>query len=450
MHYIYNQVMEFKYYDFNVESVVIENFRRFSRLEVELERSVTALTAPNGGGKSAILQALAIGCAHFVNCFNVSSGISGISPDDHRLVHQLGEGMTPAPGEVKIECKGCVGDTQCVWSRERACRPNAKTRFANAQCLQIGAQKIMHHSAASDIGDSSTYPIAPLVLFYDTERLSSKQRLTEKRKPQRADRFEGYGDCLTSGSYINIFKDWYKALSAQLLQEDPAGKRYGMIKNQLDIVNKAVSVALAHVGWSHLKWDFIRNDLSLEHPEYGTLCFSQLSDGIRNVLNLVADIVHRAVRINPLAPADLLSHIKGLVLIDEIDMYLHPEWQQQIIRVFREMLPHVQFVISTHSPQVLSTLKKNQIRVLMEADGEFYAEQPSFSPYAHSSANALAEIFGVNPVPKVPEDEDIVRVQQLYRNGKFDEAEDLKSQLAREGVTFKEADIAFWKLFASK
>lgn len=440
--------MVFEYYDFNIDFVSIENFRRFSRLEVELDRSVTALTAPNGGGKSAILQALAIGCAHFVNSFNVSSGISGVAPNDHRLVHQLGEGMTPAPGEVRIVCKGNVGDTPCEWSRERACRPNSKTRFANAQCLQSAALKIMQHSAASDRGESLTYPIAPLVLFYDTERLSSKQRLTEKRKPQRADRFEGYGDSLTSGSYINIFKDWYKALSFQLLQENPMGRRYEIIKNQLAIVNNAVSVALTHVGWKNLRWDFIRNDLSLEHSEYGSLCFSQLSDGIRNILNLVADIVHRAVRINPLAPADLLSYIKGLVLIDEIDMYLHPEWQQQIIRVFRDLLPNVQFVISTHSPQVLSTLKKNQIRVIMEVDGEFYAEQPSFSPYAHSSANALAEIFGVNPIPKVIEDEDIVRVQQLYRNGRFAEAERLKLELAQKGVYFKDADVAFWKFCA--
>lgn len=442
--------MVFEYYDFNVESVVIENFRRFNRLEVGLERSVTALTAPNGGGKSAILQALAIGCAHFVNSFNVDSGISGVLPDDHRLVHQLGEGMTPAPGEVKIECKGCVADTIGVWSRERACRPNAKTRFANAQCLQLAAQKIMRHSAEADAGKSDSYPIAPLVLYYDTQRLSSKQRLTEKRKPQRADRFEGYGDCLTSGSYIKIFKDWYRALSAQLLQEKPESKRCGIIKNQLSIVENAVDVALSHVGWSHLKWDFIRNDLSLEHADAGSLCFSQLSDGIRNILNLVADIVHRAVRINPLAPPDLLAHIKGLVLIDEIDMYLHPEWQQQIIRVFRELLPNVQFVISTHSPQVLSTLKKSQIRVITEEDGAYYAEQPAFSPYAHSSANALAEIFGVNPKPKVLEDDAIVRVQQLYRNGRFDEAETLRAELSRKEVDFKEADVAFWKLFARK
>lgn len=442
--------MAFKYHDFFVKEIELYNFRKFDYLHVTFNDQVTALTAPNGGGKSAILDALAVGCSHYVNSLNISSGITGFSVDDHRLINQRGEGMTPAIDDMRIVCKGRVGNKEMEWSRERTNKDNAKTRIANAQCLQKAAQDFLKLSAHADIEPQDDYPVAPLIVFYDTQRLSNKQRLTEKRKPQRADRFEGYGDCLTSGSYIRIFKDWYKALSAQFLQETPGSYRHSILKNQLSIVNHAVSAALSHVGWHNLKWDFIRNDLSMEHADYGTLCFSQLSDGIRNVLNLVADIVHRAVRINPLAAPDLLLNIKGLVMIDEIDMYLHPQWQQHIIGVFREIFPCVQFIVSTHSPQVLSTLKKEQIRIIGNDGDSYFASQPEYSPYAKSSINALADIFGVNPVPVVPEKIDILKVQQLYRNGQFEQAEALRQNLLARGVEFNSADIDLWKIMANK
>ncbi|MBE6417851.1 MAG: hypothetical protein E7033_05230 [Akkermansiaceae bacterium] len=442
--------MSFHYYDFYIKEVELQNFRKFDYLHITFDPHITALTAPNGGGKSAVLAAVAVGISHFVNSLNPYSGITGFAQDDHRLLKQQGSGMTPAPDDVKIICRGNVCNEAHEWSRERTYKPNAKTRIANAQCLQAAAKKIILASTAADSSSTAPYPIAPLVLFYDTQRLSLKQRLTEKRKPQRADRFEGYGDCLTSGSYIRIFKDWYKALSAQYLQEASESPRKQLIKKQLTIVNQAVSSALSPVGWQNLSWDFIRNDLTMTHPQIGTLCFSQLSDGIRNILNLVADIAHRAVRINPMAPHDLLAHIRGIVLIDEIDMYLHPQWQQQIIKIFRQIFPCIQFIISTHSPQVLSTLRKEQIRIIGDNDGQGYADIPTHSPYAHASSKALAEIFAVNPIPLVTEQQDIAKVQQLYRSGRFEEAEALQHTLAAQGIDFEQQDIDFWKLLAAK
>lgn len=78
--------MAFKYHDFFVKEIELYNFRKFDYLHVTFNDQVTALTAPNGGGKSAILDALAVGCSHYVNSLNISSGITGFSVDDHRLL----------------------------------------------------------------------------------------------------------------------------------------------------------------------------------------------------------------------------------------------------------------------------------------------------------------------------------------------------------------------------
>ncbi|MBR2125714.1 MAG: AAA family ATPase [Akkermansia sp.] len=441
--------MEFDYYTFSIEEIELLNYRKFAQLNMIFDKSVTALTAPNGGGKSAVLSALAVGCSLFIQQFNVESGIRGFNIADHRLVKQQGGGMTPASGDVEIHCRGTIGHKTIFWQRERSYGEDTRTRISNALELQQAARQFLSKSSAADCDNAAPYPVAPLIAFYDTQRQFNKLRLTQKRKVRRADRFEGYMDCLTSGSYIRIFKDWYKSLTTQVMQESVGSSLHTQLSNQLSIVKHAVNIALEHVGWHNLKWDFIHNDLSLEHENQGTLCYSQLSDGIQSVLSLITDLVHRAVRINPVAPPDLLENISGFVMIDEIDMFLHPDWQQHIIRVYTKIFPKVQFVISTHSPQVLSTLRKEQIRIITtEENGTAQVYQPETNPYAQSASLSLTHIFNVNPVPDVEEKPLIAKLQQLYRNGKFAEGDRLRLELSAHGIDIMESDVDFWKFMA--
>jgi predicted ATP-binding protein involved in virulence len=90
----------------------------------------------------------------------------------------------------------------------------------------------------------------------------------------------------------------------------------------------------------------------------------------------------------------------GIVLIDEVDMHLHPEWQQVVLQALMEAFPRMQFVVTTHSPQVLTTVKSENIRVL--AHGE--ALEPQCEIKGIDSAVALNDIMGVNPVPQQVEE----------------------------------------------
>lgn len=452
--------MEYSHYSFNIKKIILKNYKKFDNLSIELNESITAITAPNAGGKSAVLQALAVGCAHFVNSVEINPGTKMcIQEDDHRLIPQKGGGMAPVSEDASIECEGTIGNEHIEWKRERSSKKGAKTRIANAKSLQNAARRLRSESQKVDEGQTHVYPIAPLIAYYDTSRLNRESKLTEKRKAQKQDRFEGYLECLCSGSYIRIFKKWFRDLSYQIWQESESLRQRELSPDdieirsihmrQRDIVVQAVNEALEYVGWGNLKWDSIKNSLTLEHKKYGRLCIEQLSDGIRNILNLVTDIAHRAVKLNPLADENLLSEIQGLVIIDEIDMYLHPGWQQRIVSVFRDIFPKVQFVISSHSPQVLSTLKKEQIRLLYEdEDGNHHAEYPEESPYARSAAEALGVVFDVNPVPEVEESKEILDLELLYRDGKTKDADKLRTSLQEKGVVIPQCDVDFWKIIA--
>src|SRR5512133_2268754 len=132
----------------------------------------------------------------------------------------------------------------------------------------------------------------------------------------------------------------------------------------LEAARNATDTVLSPSRWSRLDWDFMAADVVASHPEQGKLRVSYLSDGIRNLIGLVADLAHRAARLNPHLGADACRKCPGIVLIDEVDMHLHPAWQQVVVTLLRNAFPRVQFVLTTHSHLVASTVPSASIRLL--------------------------------------------------------------------------------------
>jgi predicted ATP-binding protein involved in virulence len=110
----------------------------------------------------------------------------------------------------------------------------------------------------------------------------------------------------------------------------------------------------------------------------------------------------------------------GILLIDEVDLHLHPEWQQSIIRMLGAAFPHLQLVVSTHSPQVLSTVDVSAIRVVRFLNGSVQVSTPQFQTKGVESADVLAFIMGVDPVPKVPEAKWLSDYRALIEEGQLD------------------------------
>ncbi len=108
-----------------------------------------------------------------------------------------------------------------------------------------------------------------------------------------------------------------------------------------------------------------------------TLDIEQLSDGEKNIIALIGDIARRLVIANPNSDAPLES--EGIILIDEIDLHLHPKWQRSILPSLQIIFPNCQFFISTHSPQVISSVKPKDIFVLEYINGKIESFKPDES-----------------------------------------------------------------------
>jgi predicted ATP-binding protein involved in virulence len=208
-------------------------------------------------------------------------------------------------------------------------------------------------------------------------------------------------------------------------------------------IQKAVNIALRPSGWENPEWDFAEDCIIATHPEQGRLPVDFLSDGIRNMIGLVSDIAHRAYRLNSHFKDMAAEKSPGIVLIDEVDIHLHPQWQQLVLNTLMESFHKIQFIVTTHSPQVLTTIRKENIHILnIDSDGKCTTEMPEKSPLAQESGFVLADIMNVHPRPDIP---DIISkthdYEQLILAGRGDseEATAIKEYLEKEGYEFSDA-----------
>lgn len=161
---------------------------------------------------------------------------------------------------------------------------------------------------------------------------------------------------------------------------------------------------MAEEGWSNFHYSYLYDELAMTHPDHGALPISILSDGVRAMISLVADLALRCVRLNGYLGERAPLESTGIVLIDEVDLHLHPAWQQKVLPTLRQAFPKLQFIVSSHSPQVLSTVKSGNIRVVFkDGAGQWQAHSPAQEVLGLESAIALNDVMGVNPIPPVAE-----------------------------------------------
>lgn len=132
---------------------------------------------------------------------------------------------------------------------------------------------------------------------------------------------------------------------------------------------------------------------------------SQLGDGVRCMVGLVGDLACRCAMLNISMGRDAVKSARGVVLIDEIDLHLHPAWQQTIISDFQKAFPKLQLIVTTHSPQVLSTVHGENIRILdRDRNGAVFAGKPIGQSYGEPSGDVLHSIMMVDPQPLFKKD----------------------------------------------
>jgi predicted ATP-binding protein involved in virulence len=272
---------------------------------------------------------------------------------------------------------------------------------ANIVGRSPGTVVIGHHPPSlSDPIAVSTQFTLPVIAFYAANRFWSAAEPSEMvAATQKSSRTDAYVMWWDASAASNNLQTWAisKSLERNQLAAEAGKKSDNVIDDELALVNSALKAALD--GARGLKYDFAQRSLLVEWGA-GTVGdlpdtrFADLSDGQRAIVGLVADIARRMCLLNPHLGQEVTHKTPGIVLIDELDVHLHPRWQRVIPHALRKAFPSVQFITATHSPQILGEVEPEEI-VLLNASG---AAHPRAS-YGLDSSSVLEEIMDANPRP---------------------------------------------------
>ena len=222
--------------------------------------------------------------------------------------------------------------------------------------------------------------------------------------------------------------EWFRNMTISKYQRQE--ENLGSIP-ELDAVYAAMESCLQRLSeYSDIKVRYNMNTNELDvyysntNGERMRIPLNQLSDGYKGMISLAADIAYRMAALNPQLGIQVLEKSGGLVLIDEIDLHLHPAWQQRVLDNLTEIFPRVQFIVSTHAPAVIHSVRTENLRIL---NGN-QVNQVYGQVYGKDIQSVLNEIMEARERP-----EKITRLfdtfYQLLEENKLDAAEKVLDEL---------------------
>jgi predicted ATP-binding protein involved in virulence len=353
----------------NIDRISIENFKNFENLELELAKGVNLFVGTNGSGKTAILEALCVAAGGFFGTREQKMQ-RGIEFNEIQLLpttelSQLQTGTFVYRKEtatVEAYSKELNGS----WSRtiKRDTKTNDTKYLKNLSNYGAEFYKKFH-----DIEDRS---IAPLISYYSTQRLFNDSYQSQKQKIEEANgRANGYVQCLGEKAIKQQLMQWLADASTLRANLFISGRKI-IVDKTLDAIESAIKETFTY--FLDLESDQnirllmnpkLDNEIFVQLNEFRLLPISYYSDGFRNLLFLIVDLVWRASTLNPwLSYDELKGQSVGVVMIDEIDLHLHPTWQAKAISLLQRLFPNIQFFITTHSPTVVANFEKGTLYVI--------------------------------------------------------------------------------------
>ena len=421
-----------------IESVTIENYRAIEHLHLPLDPSLTVLHGDNTCGKTSVLSAMAVGLGVIPELLPGGSVIDFLETDLREDARYVQVALTTTD--------------RIAWKRRRS-MDSASLHPVMEGTRSLDVERLRNE--LNGVVNPDSPAMLPIVAFYDTDRAAlggsergavgrlrcyAAQAVQEEMRCRgfRADyssRYAALNGALEARTDFSELFTWFYARENDELREQKKRNEFSRRLNDLSAVRRAIESMLNGVSDAHVETEPLRFSVSATSAEgkEEEFALDQLSDGQRAVLALAADLAWRMARGNPHLDDSLAS--EAIVLIDEVGLHLHPSWQQRILNDLRRTFPNAQFVVSTHSPQVLTTVEPEHIVELAREEGRIVAGSVAGWTYGAESGDVLSVVMGVDERPVNDFTRALARYRRLVSEGMGEAREALTLRAILEGLS---------------
>ncbi|MGA2487396.1 MAG: AAA family ATPase [Roseiarcus sp.] len=432
---------------FFVKTLTLENFRCFEKAELgPFDPHFNLLVGTNGTGKSSVLLALANLLREVANS---PAGIAkgplvgdlDVRVDQRDTANKLEHKATRSRGKISSSLEW--GAESFVFSERFGDeRGNVKSELL---------RPFHEQTSGAPVGLSwpDTERAYPLIVRFTTNRHFQRRMSIgdDVPEPRPDSRWDAFRDWPNAGADCDVLQRWMRsqtlialqdrALDHNLILDGNGGglNSGGRPTPHLQIVQSAVQRAVE--GASSIEYVERRKDIVVAFEGGRTLDFSNMSDGQRALVGMVAEIARRACLLNSSYLGErVLEETTGLVLIDELDLHLHPRWQRRVIGDLKRIFPKIQFFATTHSPQVISEARPEEI-VLLTPEGQKRPPQ-SYGMDSNWVLECVMEAEGRDPTVA----KEIAHLYDEIEDGKFEEARARIAKLRKEIGGFGDVEAA--------
>ena len=368
-----------------IREFTLRNYRVYAeRPPFKLADRFTVVAGINGRGKTALLDGIAILCSRFLP--HVSS-----AQRNHRAItpSEVNVGAVSAEFGMKANCAGIPIEYQLTYNKE-------SRRTEATKLLEVVKQE-----AKNAYGDPSRPDdAAPLAVYYTTDRAGYRR---PTKLPQEVPRGQAAAYLGALSNRTVNFRDFMtRYRSAVTVEHTERGDNPNYLGDRaVAAISHALTTFLGGFDNLRVQEDPLR---LLVDKDGVTLDLSQLSDGERSFLAMVCDLGRRLALANPRLDKPL--HGAGVVLIDELELHLHPKWQREVTEKLRKTFPNIQFIATTHSPFVIQALRPGEL-INLDPD--------EFGEYADKSIEDIAEtVMGVELPQKSKRYREMMDAAEIY------------------------------------
>ena len=353
-----------------ISSLHVKNVGLFSELNIKFNKKFNFIVGPNGSGKTSILRCIGLSLSSTPSDVNISrygkDSELWVNFNYNEKLYRIGLG------------KGWV------------------INFDKYREARVYSWK----SPPSENGFISLPPAAiketiknycPLIIGayrkIDYTKLDGMRR--EEPPNRQRERFRSEGVRNLEGTYLPNVKQWMI-------------NRYFIIEKEWALIEKAnwdwLLEHMEYVGpkGSELKFLYIKPDLEPVFSLNGVACYlEELSAGYQAILSLIFNIFDWIEGTNDDDNYKIVENAIGTVIIDELDIHMHPEWQFSIRNLLDRLFPNLQFITTTHSPHLITTANPNEIIILPEFSRVINIEPTSNTYSGWSTDQILEDLMGV-------------------------------------------------------